>query len=57
MAVSEQRRAATAPLDQAYPRAVNVGPIGRLGRYTATHFRYLPHWLDRALPSVTFGHA
>jgi RND superfamily putative drug exporter len=24
---------------EAYPRAVNVGPIGRLGRYTATHFR------------------
>jgi RND superfamily putative drug exporter len=29
-----------------YPHAVNVGPIGRLGRYTATHFRIvLTAWL------------
>ena len=39
MAVSEQQRAAPTPPDHAYPHAVNVGPIGRLGRFTATHFR------------------
>ena len=33
-----------------YPHAVNVGPIGRLGRYTATHFRVvLVGWLVVAL--------
>ncbi len=33
-----------------YPHAVNVGPIGRLGRYTATHFRVvLVGWLLVAL--------
>ena len=33
-----------------YPHAVNVGPIGRLGRYTATHFRVvLVAWLVVAL--------
>jgi putative drug exporter of the RND superfamily len=33
-----------------YPHAVNVGPIGRLGRYTATHFRIvLVGWLVVAL--------
>ncbi len=31
---------------EAYPHAVNVGPVGRLGRYTATHFRaVLIGWL------------
>ena len=24
---------------ESYPQSINVGPIGRLGRYTATHFR------------------
>jgi RND superfamily putative drug exporter len=33
-----------------YPHAVNVGPIGRLGRYTATHFRVvLVGWLVVAI--------
>ena len=33
-----------------YPHAVNVGPIGRLGRYTATHFRtVLVAWVLVAL--------
>ena len=33
-----------------HPHAVNVGPIGRLGRYTATHFRVvLVGWLVVAL--------
>jgi len=35
---------------EAYPHAVSVGPIGRLGRYTATHFRVvLAGWLVAAL--------
>ena len=35
---------------EAYPHVVNVGPIGRLGRYTATHFRVvLLGWLLVAL--------
>ncbi len=34
------------PGEHAYPHAVNVGPIGRLGRFTATHFRgVLVAWL------------
>jgi RND superfamily putative drug exporter len=33
-----------------YPHAVSVGPIGRLGRYTATHFRVtLVGWLILAI--------
>lgn len=33
-----------------YPHAAAVGPIGRLGRYTATHFRVvLVAWLVVAL--------
>jgi RND superfamily putative drug exporter len=40
-------------LAEAYPHAVNVGPIGRLGRYTATHFRVvLVGWL---VVAVGFG--
>ena len=45
MAVLEQERAGERPVED-YPHAVNVGPIGRLGRYTATHFRVvLVGWL------------
>ena len=47
MAVAERRPgpASQAPAE-AYPHAVNVGPIGRIGRYTATHFRVvLVGWL------------
>ncbi|MGO9907877.1 MAG: hypothetical protein ACLP4R_23475 [Solirubrobacteraceae bacterium] len=33
-----------------YPHAANVGPIGRIGRYTATHFRLvLIGWLIVAI--------
>jgi RND superfamily putative drug exporter len=43
MAVLDPKRAPGAngaPVsDGEYPHAVNVGPIGRLGRFTATHFR------------------
>jgi putative drug exporter of the RND superfamily len=35
---------------EAYPHAANVGPLGRLGRYTATHFRgVLAAWVVIAL--------
>jgi RND superfamily putative drug exporter len=47
MAVVEQPRplGEAAPRDD-YPHAASVGPIGRLGRYTATHFRVvLVGWL------------
>ncbi|MGN6472497.1 MAG: MMPL family transporter, partial [Mycobacteriales bacterium] len=39
MALIEADRLGERPATDQYPRAVNVGPIGRLGRYTATHFR------------------
>jgi RND superfamily putative drug exporter len=35
---------------ESYPHAINVGPIGRLGRFTATHFRaVLAGWVVLAL--------
>ena len=51
MAVLEgQQKPATAPAAEAYPHGVNVGPIGRLGRFSATHFRgVLVGWLLIAL--------
>jgi RND superfamily putative drug exporter len=50
MAVFEQPRLGVRPAPGDYPHAVNVGPIGRLGRYTATHFRVvLVGWLVLAL--------
>jgi RND superfamily putative drug exporter len=39
MLVSEGPRLGESPTNEHYPRALSVGPIGRLGRYTATHFR------------------
>jgi RND superfamily putative drug exporter len=40
----------TQPVAEPYPHAVNVGPIGRLGRFTATHFRaVLAGWVVVAL--------
>jgi RND superfamily putative drug exporter len=37
-------------IKEEYPHAVNVGPIGRLGRHTATHFRVvLVGWLVVAI--------
>ncbi len=51
MAVVEQpRRLGEGDLREDYPHAANVGPIGRLGRYTATHFRVvLVGWVLLAL--------
>src|SRR6516225_8026181 len=51
MAVAERRPgpATQAPAEE-YPHPVNVGPIGRIGRYTATHFRLvLVGWLVVAI--------
>src|SRR5690242_1924785 len=51
MAVAEREPTlATQATAEAYPHAVNVGPIGRLGRFTATHFRVvLAAWVMIAL--------
>ena len=49
MAVAEPPRLGHRRAEE-YPHAVDVGPIGRLGRYTATHFRVvLVGWLVLAL--------
>ncbi len=51
MAVAERGAglANHAPAEE-YPHAVNVGPIGRIGRFTATHFRaVLAAWVVLAL--------
>jgi putative drug exporter of the RND superfamily len=46
MSVLDPPRLGESPRDEEYPHAVSVGPIGRLGRYTATHFRVtLVGWL------------
>ena len=46
MAAVEVRRLGESRAHEEYPPAVHVGPIGRLGRYTATHFRVvLVGWL------------
>ncbi len=39
MAIVEHAPGREVPGAHAYPHAANVGPIGRLGRFTATHFR------------------
>jgi RND superfamily putative drug exporter len=51
MAITEpELRPGAADVAEGYPHAVNVGPIGRLGRFTATHFRaVLAGWLVLAL--------
>ena len=50
MAVFEHQRLGESRLREQYPHAANVGPIGRIGRYTATHFRaVLVGWLVVAL--------
>jgi len=51
MAITAPQRATGAKArDDEYPHAVNVGPIGRVGRYTATHFRVvLLGWLVVAI--------
>jgi putative drug exporter of the RND superfamily len=46
MSVIEQTRLGGSQAREEYPHAINVGPIGRIGRYTATHFRVvLVGWL------------
>jgi RND superfamily putative drug exporter len=48
--VEREPKLATQATTDAYPHAVNVGPIGRLGRYTATHFKLvLVGWVVLAL--------
>ncbi len=52
MVVSERQRlsADERAAGAGYPHGVNVGPIGRLGRYTATHFKVvLVGWLVVAI--------
>ena len=50
MSVVDERRLGESRFREEYPHAVNVGPIGRLGRYTATHFRVvLVGWLVVAI--------
>jgi RND superfamily putative drug exporter len=50
MAVTERERRPATPSSEAYAHATKVGPIGRLGRYTATHFRVvLTGWVLVAL--------
>jgi RND superfamily putative drug exporter len=47
---SERRLGIPGGEPEQYPHAVNVGPIGRLGRYTATHLRtVLSAWVVLAL--------
>jgi len=47
---STQERPAARRAREQYPHAASVGPIGRIGRYTATHFRVvLAGWLIAAL--------
>ncbi|HET6865088.1 MAG TPA: MMPL family transporter [Solirubrobacteraceae bacterium] len=48
--VEQERKLGIAKTDEQYPHAAGVGPIGRLGRFTATHFRVvLVGWLVVAL--------
>src|SRR5579872_1012385 len=50
MSILQERPLSEPPAQEPYPHAVNVGPIGRLGRYTATHFRVvLVGWLVLAI--------
>ena len=50
MSVVEEPPLGESPLEEEYPHAANVGPIGRIGRYTATHFRVvLVGWLVVAI--------
>ncbi|MGZ4195942.1 MAG: MMPL family transporter [Solirubrobacteraceae bacterium] len=48
--VENERQPDTSASAEDYPHAVNVGPIGRLGQFTAAHFRsVLVGWLVVAL--------
>jgi putative drug exporter of the RND superfamily len=50
MATVEKPRGGELPVHEEYPHVAHVGPIGRLGRYTAIHFRMvLVGWLVVAL--------
>jgi RND superfamily putative drug exporter len=46
MSALTEQRLGERRITEEYPHALNVGPIGRIGRYTATHFRtVLVGWL------------
>ena len=50
MSVLEERRLRESRVQEEYPHAANVGPIGRIGRFAATHFRVvLVGWLVVAI--------
>jgi RND superfamily putative drug exporter len=50
MSIVQERPLGEPQVREQYPPGVNVGPIGRLGRYTATHFRVvLVGWLVIAI--------
>jgi RND superfamily putative drug exporter len=56
MSTLADRRLGLAEDEEPYPHEVNVGPIGRLGRYTATHFRgVLIGWLIVAIGLGVFA--
>ena len=54
--VEHERKPGASERAEPYPGAVNVGPIGRLGRFMATHFRVvLVGWLVVALGPWAVG--
>ncbi|MGO9904898.1 MAG: MMPL family transporter, partial [Solirubrobacteraceae bacterium] len=56
MSATAQRQLGKRPATEQYPHSANVGPIGRIGRYTATHFRVvLVGWLILALGLGVFA--
>ena len=56
MSATAQRQLGKRPVQEEYPHSANVGPIGRIGRYTATHFRVvLVGWLIVALGLGVFA--
>ncbi|HEX5193200.1 MAG TPA: MMPL family transporter [Solirubrobacteraceae bacterium] len=56
MSALTRPRADGHPVNERYPHAANVGPVGRLGRYAATHFRVmLVGWLILAIGLGVFA--
>ena len=56
MHVVEESRLTEPDVREEYVHAAGVGPIGRLGRYTATHFRVvLVGWLVVAVALGVFA--
>jgi RND superfamily putative drug exporter len=56
VSVLEEIRLGERKVREPYPHTVNVGPIGRLGRYSATHFRFvLVGWLVVAIALGLFA--